>query len=305
MFNILSFRLTKLFSVTLLESVLICSQVRSSVSHTMSSTDSAVNTSNVKTANDTFLYFAYGSNLNSKRIHVNNPSAKRKGVGLLKDYRLDFGRFSERWKGAVATVVPDKGEEVWGAIWEIDSKDMDNLDNQEGVHINWYQVIEPDVLMDNQTVKCRSYHLCGNPEKQTPLPEARYPSQLYHEVIVQGAVETGLPKEYLEKLKAIPHRDPVPNAAIPEDKVEGVERNIYQVFHPLISSTNETLVCRCYKLTQLDPAGTDIRPSVTYLNLVLEGAVESGLPEDYIARMKFIESNGESVEYTTDRKVYL
>lgn len=33
---------------------------------------------------NTFLYFAYGSNLLTKRIHINNPSAVRKGIGKLK-----------------------------------------------------------------------------------------------------------------------------------------------------------------------------------------------------------------------------
>lgn len=32
---------------------------------------------------DTFLYYAYGSNLLKKRIHINNPSAKFLGVGRL------------------------------------------------------------------------------------------------------------------------------------------------------------------------------------------------------------------------------
>lgn len=31
-----------------------------------------------------FLYFAYGSNLLQKRIHINNPSAVRAGIGKLK-----------------------------------------------------------------------------------------------------------------------------------------------------------------------------------------------------------------------------
>jgi gamma-glutamylcyclotransferase len=31
----------------------------------------------------TFLYFAYGSNLLTKRIHINNPSAVRVGIGKL------------------------------------------------------------------------------------------------------------------------------------------------------------------------------------------------------------------------------
>lgn len=35
-------------------------------------------------AKDTFLYFAYGSNLLGKRIHIQNPTAVRRGIGRLK-----------------------------------------------------------------------------------------------------------------------------------------------------------------------------------------------------------------------------
>ena len=37
-----------------------------------------------------FLYFAYGSNLSSERIHLNNPSAIAKGPAVLDGYKLDF-----------------------------------------------------------------------------------------------------------------------------------------------------------------------------------------------------------------------
>ena len=34
--------------------------------------------------NQFFLYFAYGSNLLTERIHVSNPSAKMLDIGMLK-----------------------------------------------------------------------------------------------------------------------------------------------------------------------------------------------------------------------------
>lgn len=92
-----------------------------------------------------FFYFAYGSNLWSKRIHINNPSAVRVGIGKLKvrkimqkqtikvyldyqDYKLDFVTYSKRWRGASATIIPYKGNHVWGALWELDKVDLPNLD---------------------------------------------------------------------------------------------------------------------------------------------------------------------------------
>ncbi len=41
-------------------------------------------------AGGSFVYFAYGSNLLTERIHYQNPSAKSIGIACLRDYRLDF-----------------------------------------------------------------------------------------------------------------------------------------------------------------------------------------------------------------------
>ena len=46
---------------------------------------------------DTFLYFAFGSNLSSERILVQNPSAKYLTTALLKGYKLNFDAFSTRY----------------------------------------------------------------------------------------------------------------------------------------------------------------------------------------------------------------
>lgn len=45
-----------------------------------------------------------------------------------QNYHLDFNLYSTRWKGASATIVPDKNNTVWGAIWEIDRDTIPDLD---------------------------------------------------------------------------------------------------------------------------------------------------------------------------------
>ena len=47
---------------------------------------------------------------------------------LLQNYRLDFNYRSKRWHGAAATIVPDNGKHVWGALWEIGNINMESLD---------------------------------------------------------------------------------------------------------------------------------------------------------------------------------
>ncbi|KAJ9592008.1 hypothetical protein L9F63_001447 [Diploptera punctata] len=158
----------------------------------------------------TFLYFAYGSNLLSQRILINNPSAVRKGIGKLKNYRLDFGfPFSRRWGGCPATIVPHDGKHVWGAVWEICQSNMSDLDRQEGVNENTYFPIEVFVEAPNgSNFKCRSYQLSSTAEgleHEEPLPKERQPSEVYITVIKKGAEESKLPPDYVELLKNIPH----------------------------------------------------------------------------------------------------
>ena len=81
----------------------------------------------------TFLYFAYGSNLLTDRIRINNPSARARNTALLRNHKLDFNNLSKKWGGAVATIIPHTEEEVWGVLWELDMEHMASLDKQEGV----------------------------------------------------------------------------------------------------------------------------------------------------------------------------
>uniref|UniRef100_A0A6M2DP07 gamma-glutamylcyclotransferase n=1 Tax=Xenopsylla cheopis TaxID=163159 RepID=A0A6M2DP07_XENCH len=158
---------------------------------------------------NTFLYFAYGSNLLAKRIHINNPTAVRKDIGKLLDYCLDFNKYSDKWGGASATVVPKVGEHVWGAIWEIENKNLASLDKQEGVHLNSYQAKDINIkTKSGKNVLCRIYEQCKLPptlQPGEPFPEDRKPSLVYLETIIQGALESGLPDTYLKMLRSIPH----------------------------------------------------------------------------------------------------
>ncbi|XP_069681439.1 gamma-glutamylcyclotransferase-like isoform X2 [Periplaneta americana] len=170
-----------------------------------------------KTMTKSFLYFAYGSNLLTQRIHINNPSAVRKDIGKLMDYRLDFGQpFSKKWDGCPATVVPHTGKHVWGSIWEIDHANISDLDRQEGVPQNIYFPIQVSIQTESgKTYNCRSYQLCKTPEAEEVLPPERQPSQIYLDVIIKGAIESGLPTSYIEELKRIPNNGSKGNLETP------------------------------------------------------------------------------------------
>ncbi|XP_030025203.1 gamma-glutamylcyclotransferase isoform X2 [Manduca sexta] len=158
---------------------------------------------------DTFLYYAYGSNLLKKRIHINNPSAVFLGIGRLDGHQLDFIKYSEHWRGTSATIVPTEKSCVWGAIWRLHNRDMPALDKQEGVDTNWYFAKTVDVVTpDGNTVQCRTYQQTINPELRKEgeeLPPERRPCITYLDCIINGAKECELPEDYIEELKKIPH----------------------------------------------------------------------------------------------------
>ncbi|KAF5299669.1 hypothetical protein FQA39_LY11464 [Lamprigera yunnana] len=144
-------------------------------------------------------------------MHINNPSATRIGIGKLNGYRLDFLRYSQRWRGCTASIVPQDGYGVWGALWEVNLKDLPNLDKQEGVHQQIYHRFLTRVEMpDGTLIECYTYEQVNKPtssHKLSELPENRQPSRLYKETIVNGAEESKLPEEYQTLLQQIACND--------------------------------------------------------------------------------------------------
>ena len=145
-----------------------------------------------------FLYFGYGSNLFSERIHINSPSATKISIARLNDYELSFGNFSKGWGGASATIKPKKGSHVWGVVWEIDMENLPFLDKQEGVPYVYQRLEDMKVTTpESETVSVLTYHLVKG------LDMAPIPSAVYHSIILKGAMEHGLPDEYMKFLQGI------------------------------------------------------------------------------------------------------
>lgn len=95
------------------------------------------------------------------------------------------------------------------------------------------------------------------------------------------------------------------------------------MFEPSILNvtSQESIQCRCYQLSsaiiETDDSESSANnsssqssssvalPSKTYLDLILDGAAESQLPDDYLSKLKSVKHNGETAEMSSDRKVYL
>lgn len=157
----------------------------------------------------TVLYFAYGSNMDTEELRRYCPSARcERKPCLLRDYRLEFTRYSCRWGGGVADIVRRSGDEVWGVIYEVEEQDLPNLDRKEGYcpgrSKNAYRRIEVVVLEDGdeqRRLTVFTYEVESKSASRIP------PSNKYKSVIVNGARFWGLREHYVRKLEGICTRE--------------------------------------------------------------------------------------------------
>ena len=88
------------------------------------------------------------------------------------------------------------------------------------------------------------------------------------------------------------------------DKQEGVQRNVYKPLTVEVTKRNEDKVeCRTYQLVNLPPKlqknqeiPYDRLPSKTYLDTIIQGAKETGLPKKYVASLEKIPHNDNLAE---------
>ena len=143
-------------------------------------------------------YFAYGSNMNEEQILARCANPKVVAVAKLPHHRVAFFGYSKAWDGAMATVVPSPGQEVWGVIYELNSSDRDRLDAWQDVRLDGtgayfhYPARVADTEGKTRTVLFYKKDMLGTPGK---------PSREYLDFIVLGALERGLPSSYIEGLR--------------------------------------------------------------------------------------------------------
>ena len=136
----------------------------------------------------TFVYFAYGSNLNLKDMKERCPSGVVIGKGILKDYRLVY-RGSEN--ASYLNVERKEWESVPIGIWQIDECDLASLDCYEGYPEHYYKK-EIAVETDNGTVKGMIYIM----NEGYPVHK---PEDSYRKTCMEGYRDFGFDIEILKR----------------------------------------------------------------------------------------------------------
>ena len=145
-----------------------------------------------------FYYFAYGSCMcpvDLKRSLGENTHSYVVGPATLKGYRLGFYCYCEKRDCGVLDIVKDPNSSVEGVLYELHLKLSVNLDQRECVHEGRYRHELVDIKSQDKTYKnVRTYVVI---DKET---EEFAPNDWYFNIVLRGAVTSGLPEQYCWKL---------------------------------------------------------------------------------------------------------
>jgi hypothetical protein len=147
-------------------------------------------------------YFAYGSNMQTATL------CGRRGVEVLRalparvvGWRLVFDKPPLFPTGeSTATIVAEAGAHVLGVLYEVTPAALERIEVTEGVLLGNYTRVEvaaespgsPAISVAAATLTC---------DRHDP---ALRPSDRYLAFVIAGALEHGLPAEYVEWLRAVP-----------------------------------------------------------------------------------------------------
>ena len=163
---------------------------------------------------NTILYFAYGSNMSTRRLVARVPSAKAVSVAMLSGHSLEFHKIGKDGSAKCdAVYTDDLNDVVHGVVFEMALSEKPTLDKIEGLG-NGYAEKDVIVLSESgEAFEAVTYYA-------TSIDASLEPCDWYVEHVLRGAREHGLPPDYINRIEAI--------ESIPDPDNYEVEMAIYQ-----------------------------------------------------------------------------
>jgi hypothetical protein len=146
---------------------------------------------------ESFISFAYGSNMLTARLRERCQSAEPIGVGELRGYALHWHKCGIDRSGKcdiVQTGSPD--HRVFGVLFEISNSEKQVLDVAEGLG-HGYREIEVSIVCDSRKVTAKAYSATDFDSN------LRTSYSWYHAYVLAGARQHGLPAEYIAQIEDI------------------------------------------------------------------------------------------------------
>lgn len=142
-------------------------------------------------------YFAFGSNMDKKRMEYRTHESSERQKGIMKDWKLVFNKIKDEERGSgYANIEPEIGSVVEGIIYKVSEDAIKKLDRREGVPDDYLQETK-SVENDNQeSINCIVY--IANRSK---INNSLKPEQWYLNHLLEG--KEFLTENYYSVLKNI------------------------------------------------------------------------------------------------------
>lgn len=145
--------------------------------------------------NQTINYFAYGSNMLTRRLRERIPSSRSLGRARLDNHQLAWTKRSFRDGSGKCHIIEaeEPGQVVWGVLFEMNKKEQTELDRIEG---RGYTKKSVTVAYDSSTIAAYTYHA-------TAIKNGLRPFHWYKSLVLAGAREHDLPPEYIREMERV------------------------------------------------------------------------------------------------------
>lgn len=147
------------------------------------------------------LYFAYGSNMSVPRLSARIASARKLGVARLAGHRLCFHKVGRDGSAKCdVRVSNDTRDRVLGVLFEIAAADRATLDRYEGLGLGYEIKTVTVTLAGGRQENALTYYA-------TRVDPRLRPYRWYKAHVLYGALEHGLPEDYVQAIRAVPAMD--------------------------------------------------------------------------------------------------
>jgi len=142
-------------------------------------------------------YFAYGSNMASHRLLQRLPGAQHVEVGILTGHQLRFHKNDSGLSGKCnIEFTDDHRDEVYGVVYQISNEDKRTLDRIEGLGAGYNEKTVSITTLSGSILTSVTYFAIDVDHRVMPY-------HWYKQHVLRGAIEHGLPAEYIGKIESI------------------------------------------------------------------------------------------------------
>lgn len=158
--------------------------------------------------------FAYGSNMCTERLQARVPSAEPVATGYVLQRRFAFHKRSEDGSAkADARLTGSNFDRVWGVVFRVHSDEKPTLDEHEFLGIGYDEEL---VEVVHEAGVLESWMYVAREEAIDP---SLLPYSWYHEFILHGARQHGLPADYIQFLHSFESIDDAHSARHAENSL--------------------------------------------------------------------------------------